>query len=60
MESKADDLSPDTEELPQPGTDEPATPPTREDDESTAGPGNVSIDEPTDTVMSPKQADHKE
>jgi hypothetical protein len=52
MESKADDLSPDTEELPQPGTDEPADPPSRDDDESTAGPGNVSVDEPTDSSLS--------
>jgi hypothetical protein len=54
MEDRADDLRREGEDLPQPGTKEP--PAEKESDGeslSTEGPGNVSIDEPTEPVMSP-------
>ena len=44
-EGRADDLSDQKEDLPQPGTEEPADP--QDQDGSTDGPGNVSVDEPT-------------
>lgn len=55
MEDRAADLSGDREDLPQPGTEEPSADQERSDEPavSTEGPGNVSIDEPTDPVMSP-------
>lgn len=46
-EGRADDLSDQQEDLPQPGTEEPADPESSESEDSTDGPGNVSIDEPT-------------
>jgi hypothetical protein len=47
-EGRADDLSDQQEDLPQPGTEEPTDPENNEsDDGSTDGPGNVSVDEPT-------------
>ncbi|MDQ3987102.1 MAG: hypothetical protein M3280_11485 [Actinomycetota bacterium] len=49
MEKRADDLGPD-EDLPQPGTKEPSEPQDTES-ESTEGPGNVSVDEPTEPAL---------
>jgi hypothetical protein len=47
MEGRSDDLSRQGD-LPQPGTDEPKT---GGDGSSTEGPGNVSVDEPTDPAL---------
>ena len=50
MEGRADDLGDESQELPQPGTEE------RDENgpgDATEGPGNVSIDEPTDTSLDP-------
>ena len=54
MEGRADDLSERSEDLPRPGTEE-----RHEDGEGdeTQGPGNVSIDEPTDTSLDPDDED---
>jgi hypothetical protein len=50
VESKSDDLSQD-DDLPQPGTEEPRESPDSE--RSTEGPGNVSVDEPTEPALDP-------
>lgn len=52
IEGRADDLSDQREDLPQPGTDEP----TDAEDKagSTDGPGNVSVDEPTAGALEPE------
>ena len=39
------------DDLPLPGTEEPADGSKEERDEPTEGPGNVSVDEPTDTSL---------
>lgn len=53
-EGRADDLSDQQEELPQPGTEEPADPKSNDSkDGSTDGPGNVSVDEPTAGALEP-------
>ena len=51
MDTKADDLNTEGD-LPQPGTQEPESG-TGSDDSSTDGPGNVSVDEPTETALEP-------
>ncbi|MGH2752188.1 MAG: hypothetical protein ACRDK3_15155 [Actinomycetota bacterium] len=48
-DKRADDLNEDSS-LPQPGTEEPDDP---ESSDSTQGPGNVSVDEPTQPIMNP-------
>jgi hypothetical protein len=48
METNVDDLNPD-DDLPQPGTEEPSSKP--ETDDSTEGPGNVTVDEPTEPAL---------
>jgi hypothetical protein len=58
MEKRADDLSEDTQEIPVPGTDEPEESESGDDSNSTEGPGNVSVDEPTDPALSPDAPDH--
>ena len=50
-ENKADDLSRD-EGLPQPGTEQPEES-SSSGDEPTEGPGNVSVDEPTQPALDP-------
>jgi hypothetical protein len=57
VESKSDDLNQD-EELPQPGTEEPTEPPGS--GRSTEGPGNVSVDEPTEPALDPAGADESD
>ena len=47
---RADDLGRD-EDLPLPGTKEPSTDDQPEKDQPTEGPGNVSVDEPTQTSL---------
>jgi hypothetical protein len=48
----------ETPDLPQPGPDDEAHAPKRKDREHpTEGPGNVSVDEPTDTSLDP-EAEH--
>jgi hypothetical protein len=54
MESRADDLSGD-EGLPQPGTEEGGEAAERAD--PTEGPGNVSVDEPTQPPLGPDEGD---
>ena len=56
MEGRADDLSGE-EDLPRPGTEEPdeARP-----GDATEGPGNVSVDEPTEPALSPDAPDRDE
>ena len=49
MDGKADDLNTEGD-LPQPGTQEPESGAGSEDS-STDGPGNVSVDEPTDVPL---------
>lgn len=50
MENKSDDLNQD-DGLPQPGTEEPRKPSSSTG--STDGPGNVSVDEPTQPTLDP-------
>jgi len=50
---RADDLNEDSS-LPQPGTKEPKEP---KSSEETDGPGNVSVDEPTQPVLDPDEDD---
>ena len=52
-DKRADDLNKDSS-LPQPGTEEPKDP---ESSDSTEGPGNVSVDEPTQPILVPEE-DH--
>jgi hypothetical protein len=52
-EGRADDLSDQKEDLPQPGTEEPTDPESK--DGSTDGPGNVSVDEPTAGALEPDE-----
>jgi hypothetical protein len=54
-EGRADDLSDQKEDLPQPGTEEPTD--GESQDGSTDGPGNVSVDEPTAGALEPDQED---
>lgn len=58
---RADDLNEDSS-LPQPGTQEPLDPekPDPESSDSTQGPGNVSVDEPTQPIMNPTDDDFGE
>ena len=51
---RADDLS-EPEELPLPGTEEPTEPDDQSRDEPTEGPGNVSVDEPTQPALAPDE-----
>nr|MBA2599921.1 hypothetical protein [Actinomycetota bacterium] len=52
-EGRADDLSEQREDLPQPGTEEPTG--EAESTGSTDGPGNVSVDEPTAGALEPEE-----
>ncbi|MDQ5815599.1 MAG: hypothetical protein M3516_04810 [Actinomycetota bacterium] len=52
-EGRADDLSEQREDLPQPGTEEPTG--ETESTGSTDGPGNVSVDEPTAGALEPEE-----
>ena len=54
-EERADDLSDQKEDLPQPGTEEPTD--AESQDGSTEGPGNVSVDEPTAGALEPDEED---
>ena len=55
-DKRADDLNEDSS-LPQPGTKEPKDP---EVSDSTEGPGNVSVDEPTQPILVPEEDDFDE
>ena len=55
-DKRADDLNEDSP-LPQPGTKEPKDP---ERSDSTEGPGNVSVDEPTQPILNPEKDDFDE
>ena len=52
MEQRNDDLSND-EGLPRPGTEEPSDESSSDAGEAGAGPGNVSVDEPTAGSLGP-------
>ncbi|MGH2734931.1 MAG: hypothetical protein ACRDKZ_05080 [Actinomycetota bacterium] len=57
-DERADDLSSEESSLPQPGTKEPVDakePNDPEHSDSTTGPGNVSVDEPTQPAMNPDE-----
>lgn len=51
-DERSEDLSSEESSLPQPGTKEPTDP---KDSDSTTGPGNVSVDEPTQPAMNPDE-----
>ena len=51
-QERADDLN-EGSDLPLPGTEEPGSNGSQGDD--TDGPGNVSVDEPTETSLSPDE-----
>jgi hypothetical protein len=53
MEDRSDDLARD-DDLPQPGTEEPKD---GDGGDSTEGPGNVSVDEPTEPALDAESLD---
>lgn len=53
-DERADDLN-EGKSPPQPGTKEPKEPKDNERSDSTEGPGNVSVDEPTQPILNPEK-----